>query len=70
MWTSNHQVLEEREQQLQAQQQRCDAAKENLDSLTKTLSTVRAGVEHLADKLQHITLVNLPEVTLILSYFK
>uniref|UniRef100_A0A3P8W778 Outer dynein arm docking complex subunit 3 n=1 Tax=Cynoglossus semilaevis TaxID=244447 RepID=A0A3P8W778_CYNSE len=54
--SSNHQVLEEREQQLQAQQQRCDAAKENLDSLTKTLSTVRAGVEHLADKLQHITL--------------
>lgn len=51
-------MLEDQEQQLQAQQQRCDKAKERLDWLVKTLSTVRAGVEHLADKLQHITLVN------------
>lgn len=51
-------MLEECEQQLQAEQQRCDAAKEHLDWLVKTFSTVRAGVEHLADKLQHIMLVN------------
>ncbi len=55
---SEQQMLEEREQQLQAQQQKCDAAKERLDELVKTFSTVRAGVEHLADKLQHITPVN------------
>ncbi|XP_076585375.1 coiled-coil domain-containing protein 151 [Chaetodon auriga] len=54
--SSDQQVQEEREQQLQAQQQRCDASGERLDWLIKALSTVRGGVEHLADKLQHITL--------------
>ncbi|XP_058497291.1 coiled-coil domain-containing protein 151 [Solea solea] len=54
--SSNEQTLEECEQRLHAQNQRCEAAKENLDWLVKTLSTVRAGVEHLADKLQHIAL--------------
>ncbi|XP_054460927.1 LOW QUALITY PROTEIN: coiled-coil domain-containing protein 151 [Anoplopoma fimbria] len=54
--SSDQQMLEECEMQLQAQQQRCDAAKERLEWLVKALSTVRAGVEHLADKLQHITL--------------
>uniref|UniRef100_A0A7N8XYG6 Outer dynein arm docking complex subunit 3 n=1 Tax=Mastacembelus armatus TaxID=205130 RepID=A0A7N8XYG6_9TELE len=55
--SSDKQMLEECQQQLEAQQQKCDAAKEHLDWLVKTFSTVRAGVEHLADKLQHITLV-------------
>ena len=55
---SDRQMLEECELQLQAQQQRCDADKERLEWLVKALSTVQAGVEHLADKLQHITLVN------------
>ncbi|CAB1426086.1 unnamed protein product [Pleuronectes platessa] len=54
--SGDQQLLEECEQQLQAQQQRCRAAKERLDWLVKTISTIRAGVEHLADKLQHITL--------------
>ncbi|KAE8300959.1 Coiled-coil domain-containing protein 151 [Larimichthys crocea] len=54
--SSDQQMLEECEQQLQAQQQRCDAGEERLDWLVKTLGTIRAGVEHLADKLQHITL--------------
>uniref|UniRef100_A0A8C4H1W2 Outer dynein arm docking complex subunit 3 n=1 Tax=Dicentrarchus labrax TaxID=13489 RepID=A0A8C4H1W2_DICLA len=61
--SSDHQMLEECEQQLQAQQQRCDAGKEQLDWLVKALSTVRAGVEHLADKLQHITLDTVAEVS-------
>lgn len=51
-------MLEECEQLLQAQQQRCDVGKERLEWLVKALGTVRAGVEHLADKLQHLTLVN------------
>ncbi|XP_038570195.1 coiled-coil domain-containing protein 151 [Micropterus salmoides] len=55
-FSSDQQMLEECEKQLQAQQQRCDAGKEHLDWLVKALNTVRAGVEHLADKLQHITL--------------
>ncbi|KAK5866439.1 hypothetical protein PBY51_020630 [Eleginops maclovinus] len=54
--SSDRQMLEDCELQLQAQQQRCDADKERLEWLVKALSTVRAGVEHLADKLQHITL--------------
>ncbi|XP_032383331.1 coiled-coil domain-containing protein 151 isoform X2 [Etheostoma spectabile] len=54
--SSDRQMLEECEQQLQAQQQKCDACKERLEWLVKALGTVRAGVEHLADKLQHITL--------------
>lgn len=58
VFNSGRQMLEEHEQHLQTQQQRCDMAKERLDWLVKILSTVRAGVEHLADKLQHITLVN------------
>lgn len=58
-FVSDQQMLEECEHQLQAHQQRCDAGEERLDWLVKALSTVRAGVEHLADKLQHITLVNM-----------
>ncbi|XP_010765988.1 coiled-coil domain-containing protein 151 [Notothenia coriiceps] len=54
--SSDRQSLEECELQLQTQQQRCDADKERLEWLVKALSTVQAGVEHLADKLQHITL--------------
>ncbi|KAF3687257.1 Coiled-coil domain-containing protein 151 [Channa argus] len=54
--SSAQQMLEECEHQLQAQQQRRDQTKEHLDWLVKTLNTVRAGVEHLAEKLQHITL--------------
>ncbi|XP_046899875.1 coiled-coil domain-containing protein 151 [Hypomesus transpacificus] len=54
--SSRQQVLEERERHLLAEQQRCEAARERLDWLTRTLGTVRAGVEHLADKLQHVQL--------------
>ena len=61
----DRQMLEESEQQLEAQQQRCDAAKEHHDCLIKALSTVRAGLEHLADKLQHITLVNTTSAIMI-----
>ncbi|XP_034543780.1 coiled-coil domain-containing protein 151 isoform X2 [Notolabrus celidotus] len=55
-FSSDQQLLEECDQHLQAQQRRCDSSKERLDWLIKTLSTVRAGVEHLTDKLQHLTL--------------
>lgn len=62
-------MLEECEHQLQAQQQRCEAAKERLDWLVKTISTIRAGVEHLANKLQHITVVNTTFLTFVLNPF-
>uniref|UniRef100_A0A3B5BF88 Coiled-coil domain-containing protein 151-like n=1 Tax=Stegastes partitus TaxID=144197 RepID=A0A3B5BF88_9TELE len=50
-----HPTLEECEQQLQAEQQRCNAGKERLHGLVKAFSTARPAVEHLIDKLQHIT---------------
>lgn len=56
-FSSHQQTLQEREQQLQAEQQRCDEAEERLDRLVKILGAVRHGVEHLADHLQHISLV-------------
>lgn len=45
-------------QRLQAQQQRHDASKEHLNQMQKSLSAVRAGVEHLTGRLHHVTLVN------------
>ncbi|CAL8238761.1 unnamed protein product [Lota lota] len=54
--SSGQQTLRESEQRVQEAQQRCDAAKDHLDWLLKTLGTVQAGLEHLADKLQYITL--------------
>ncbi|XP_023147345.2 coiled-coil domain-containing protein 151 [Amphiprion ocellaris] len=53
-FSSDQQILEDCEQQLQAQLQRCNAGRERLDWLVKTFSTVRAAVEHLTDKLKHI----------------
>lgn len=55
---SDQQMLEENERQLQALQKRCDVREEHLDRLIKVLNPVRAGVEHLTDKLHHIVLVN------------
>uniref|UniRef100_A0A3Q3W0R4 ODAD1 central coiled coil region domain-containing protein n=1 Tax=Mola mola TaxID=94237 RepID=A0A3Q3W0R4_MOLML len=56
--SSNKQVQEEREHQLAALQQRREASEARVDRLVRVLGTVRAGVEHLADKLCHITLVS------------
>uniref|UniRef100_A0A3B5B3Q5 Coiled-coil domain-containing protein 151-like n=1 Tax=Stegastes partitus TaxID=144197 RepID=A0A3B5B3Q5_9TELE len=56
-FSSDQQTLEECEQQLQAEQQRCNAGKERLHGLVKAFSTARPAVEHLIDKLQHITVV-------------
>ncbi|KAL2087077.1 hypothetical protein ACEWY4_018136 [Coilia grayii] len=55
--SSQQQLLEECQHHLVVEQQRCEAALEHLDWLSRTLNTVRAGVEHLGDKLQHILLV-------------
>lgn len=55
---SDQQMMEEQKHQLQDQQQRYDASEERLNRLVKTLATVRAGVEHLAGKLHHVTQVS------------
>uniref|UniRef100_A0A3P8TQ51 Outer dynein arm docking complex subunit 3 n=1 Tax=Amphiprion percula TaxID=161767 RepID=A0A3P8TQ51_AMPPE len=61
-FSSDQQILEDCEQQLQAQLQRCNAGRERLDWLVKTFSTVRAAVEHLTDKLKHISVDAVAEV--------
>ncbi|XP_075893858.1 outer dynein arm-docking complex subunit 3-like isoform X2 [Nelusetta ayraudi] len=53
--TADKQVLEEQEQRLQVAEQRLDASREVLDRLVKVLSAVRAGAEHLVDKLHHVS---------------
>lgn len=50
--------MEEWKQRLQVQQQRHNTSKENLNQRQKSLSTVQAGVEHLAGRLHHIKLVH------------
>ncbi|XP_019744843.1 coiled-coil domain-containing protein 151 [Hippocampus comes] len=54
--SSEQRLLDECEQELLVKQQSCETAKERLSSLVKTLSTIQAGVEHLADQLNHISL--------------
>ncbi|XP_034043332.1 coiled-coil domain-containing protein 151 [Thalassophryne amazonica] len=53
---SMQQVQEERKQLLKSVQLRYDTARGRVEHLVKTVNAVRAAVEHLADKLQHITL--------------
>ncbi|XP_056315226.1 LOW QUALITY PROTEIN: coiled-coil domain-containing protein 151 [Danio aesculapii] len=55
------QMLRECELHLQQEQQRRDAAKDHLDRLAHILNTVRAGVQQLSDKLQHIPPMKGPE---------
>ncbi|XP_054896798.1 coiled-coil domain-containing protein 151 [Poeciliopsis prolifica] len=54
--SSEIQKLEECEQQLQVQLQKRDADAERLANNVKALGAIRAGVEHLAGKLQDISL--------------
>ncbi|XP_059416846.1 coiled-coil domain-containing protein 151 isoform X2 [Carassius carassius] len=55
-FSSVRQMLQDCEHDLQQEQQHCDAAKDGLDRLTQALNTVKAGVQQLSDKLQHIPL--------------
>ncbi|XP_056122841.1 coiled-coil domain-containing protein 151 [Rhinichthys klamathensis goyatoka] len=58
--SSSQQMLQDCERQLQQEQLRRDAVKDRLDRLTHTLNTVKAGVQQLSDKLQHIPLIKGP----------
>ncbi|XP_067228808.1 coiled-coil domain-containing protein 151 isoform X4 [Chanodichthys erythropterus] len=57
---SGQQKLQDCERDLQQEQQRRDAVKDRLDRLAYTLNTVKAGVQQLSDKLQHIPLMEGP----------
>ncbi|XP_043940554.1 outer dynein arm-docking complex subunit 3 [Protopterus annectens] len=54
--SSGQQMLEELQSHLKQEEARRDKAKDNLDTTSKVLMSVKAGVEHLADKLQHVKL--------------
>lgn len=53
------QALEEQEQRLQVAEKRLDASRAAVDRLVKVLSAVRAGAEHLVDKLHRLPLVKI-----------
>merc|ERR1712136_279608 len=52
--SSGQRMLEEFEQHLKEQEQRRDEAADKLERASHVLVSVKAGVEHLADKLQHL----------------
>ncbi|KAG5853857.1 hypothetical protein ANANG_G00031040 [Anguilla anguilla] len=61
--SSGQQMVEECEGHLQREQEKRDEASERLEALTRTLNAVRAGVDHLSDKLQHIKMKGKPSKT-------
>lgn len=52
--SSGQRMLEEFQQRLAEEEKNCTDAKDRLDRASKTLVNVKAGIEHLADKLQHL----------------
>lgn len=52
--SSGQRMLEEFQQRLADEEKSCAEAKDRLDRANKTLVNVKAGIEHLADKLQHL----------------
>ena len=58
IFCSGQRTLEEFEQHLQSQEQRRDESSEKLERASHVLVSVKAGVEHLADKLQHLKIVS------------
>ena len=55
---SGQRVLEEFEQNLKEEEQRRDEASDKLERASNVLVGVKAGVEHLADKLLHLKIVS------------
>lgn len=52
--SSGQRMLEEFQQRLADEEKRCSDAKDRQERANKTLVNVKAGIEHLADKLQHL----------------
>lgn len=52
--SSGQRMLEEFQQRLGNEEKRCLDAKDRQERANKTLVNVKAGIEHLADKLQHL----------------
>ncbi|XP_077575147.1 coiled-coil domain-containing protein 151 [Stigmatopora nigra] len=54
--SSEKKMLDECEKDMLTKEQSCETAKERFSHLVKNLGSIQAGVEHLAEKLYHITL--------------
>ncbi|XP_066916489.1 outer dynein arm-docking complex subunit 3-like [Clytia hemisphaerica] len=52
--SSGQRLLEEYEDKLKASEQKCRESKTRQESTSRILVDIKAGVEHLADKLQHL----------------
>ncbi|XP_053572012.1 outer dynein arm-docking complex subunit 3 [Bombina bombina] len=52
--SSGQQVLEELQGLLQTEEKRRDKSREDLDRISRILSASKSGVEHLANKVQHV----------------
>ncbi|KAM5170081.1 outer dynein arm-docking complex subunit 3 isoform 2-T2 [Mantella aurantiaca] len=52
--SSGQQVLEDLQSHLQKEEKRRDKCKEDLEKMSKILSAAKSGMEHLANKVQHI----------------
>ncbi|KAJ8415982.1 hypothetical protein AAFF_G00380040 [Aldrovandia affinis] len=63
--SSGRQMLEECEAHLCREEQKRNQAGDQLEWLTRTLSTARAGVDHLCDKLQHVKMKGRPPKALL-----
>jgi len=57
--SSGERMLEEFQGHLHGEESRRDNAEEHLHKASKNLVAVKAGVEHLADKLYHLKAVSL-----------
>lgn len=52
-------MLEDFQEELQNEKQNRNEVEEKLDKLSKVLLQVKAGVDHLADKLTHLKTVSI-----------
>lgn len=52
-------MLEEFQAHLETEEERRDVAEDQLHKASKNLVSVKAGVEHLADKLYHLKAVSI-----------
>ena len=56
---SGQKMLEDFQEDLRKEKQNRDEIEEKLDKLSKVLLQVKAGVDHLADKLSHLKTVSI-----------
>lgn len=58
LFYSGQRMLEEFQQRLEEEQAKCAESEQRQTHVSRTLVNVKAGIEHLADKLQHLKAVS------------